>query len=68
MMENLKALELKQKIIKYMKGISRMIYMKEKELENIQMEIDMKGNFMKVFLKEKEFGIILMEVDWKVFG
>ena len=51
-----------------MKGISRMIYMKEKVLNIIRMEKDMKVIFMKVFMKEMEYGFIMIKVNQKVFG
>ena len=53
-MGNLKALELRKKIKKYIKEISLMIFMRVKELKNIQMEKDMKGNFMKGYFMERE--------------
>ena len=68
LMGNLKVLELKKRMEKYMKDILRMIYMKEKEKKYIQMERNMKGIFMRDYLMEMEYGIILIIVNQKPFG
>ena len=57
-----------KKMEKYIKEILKIIYMKEKELKNIQMGKDMKVIFMKDSLKEMISGIIEIIVNWKVFG
>ena len=67
-MGNLKDLELRKKIKKYIKEISLMIYMRVKELKNIQMEKDMKGNFMKDYFMEREHGFTLIILNQKEFG
>ena len=55
-----------------MKGIGKMILLKEKEFFNGKMEVDMKENGKIISKKEEEFNIIilnlLLEIDMKVNG
>ena len=51
-----------------MKVILKMIYMKVKELKNIQIMKNMKVIFMRGFLKVVVLGFMLIIVNWKEYG